>query len=352
MIELDGSFGEGGGSVIRNALALSALTLKPFTVCDIRKNRDNPGLRAQHLKSVEACQRLCKAEVTGAELHSTRVEFTPRRLEAQTISVDIGTAGSITLLLQSLLLPAIFADSKVRFRIKGGTDTLKSMPFDYFTNVFLPKLKPYADVQAEAVQRGYYPKGGGRVDITINPRYKLCDYKDFEELWEVARARAAKLRIVETGKLKMIRGVSHASSLLENARVAERQAKAAKLALSKCNCLLDIKTEYSESLSPGSGITLWAEYNSGVILGADGLGERGKRAELVGKEAAVNLLGILDKAPVDAYLADQLILYLAMFGGNYRTTEITQHTLTNIYVAESFLGKIFEIDKEKKLISS
>ena len=138
MIELDGSSGEGGGQIIRTALAMSAITGKAFRIINIRKNRDNPGLANQHLYCVKAVKELCDAQVEGAELGSEKLEFYPRKIKPQTLSIDIGTAGSVTLLMQSLLPICIMSDGKFRIRAKGGTDVRWSMPYDYMANVLFP----------------------------------------------------------------------------------------------------------------------------------------------------------------------------------------------------------------------
>ena len=146
MIKLDGNYGEGGGSIARVALALSTLTGKPFEIDDIRKGRAKPGLKNQHLFCVKGLEELCNARAEGVELGSTYLKYWPQQIKGQTISIDIGTAGSITLLLQSLLIPSIFADSKVRLKIMGGSDVIWSPQFDYFNNVIIPQIKKYADI--------------------------------------------------------------------------------------------------------------------------------------------------------------------------------------------------------------
>ena len=345
MISLDGSYLEGGGQIVRTALALSTITQKSFEVDNIRKGRSQPGLKTQHLYCIKALEELCNAKAEGAELGSTSLKYWPEKIKPQTLSIDIGTAGSITLLLQSLLIPSIFADSKVRLKITGGTDTAWSPQFDYFNNVIIPQLRRYADIDVKLERRGYYPKGGGKVDIKIKPKEEK-----------------PQINFIEQHSLIQIKGISHASSDLQKAEVAERQAKAAKLTLNKLSCPIQIRTEYPSTLSTGSGITLWAifskdsneiDLNNPIILGSDALGERGKRSEDVGKEAAEKLLKeIAGKAPVDSHLADNLIPFLALFGGKIRVSRITDHTLTNIYVCEQFLGKIFELDKANNIIEA
>lgn len=353
MIEIDGSFGEGGGAIIRNALALSALTKKPFKISNIRKGRPKPGLMAQHLTAVLAVQQICNAEVKGAQLNSTELEFIPKDIESRTISIDVGTAGSTTLILQALLLPSIFALGKVRIKLTGGTDTKWSMPYDYFENVFHPHIAHLADFKVKLEKRGYYPKGAGKLDIIIHPKIKIIDYNSFEEFLDAIRDKFPKFNLLEFGKIEKIRGISHAASELKKADVAKRQVSGAKQELSKLDYDIKIDSQYSDSLSLGSGITLWAKTNTNVIIGADALGERGLRAEEVGKKAAQNLLAELEKqAPTDKYLADQLIVYLAFLGGSIKTTEISNHTLTNIAIVEKFIDVKFKIDKKEKKISN
>ena len=360
MLKLNGSFGEGGGQIVRTALALSAITGKPFEVSGIRKGRCDSGLKAQHLYCVKALEELCNAKTEGAELASCHLKFHPGEIKSKTISVDVGTAGSISLLLQALLPPAMFANSSLRLKITGGTEGKFAMPYDYFAEVLVPHLRKYAGIEVSLLKRGYFPKGGGKVEIKIRPEFKLPGYDNFEKFHEAFKEKCRKINLMQQGRLIQIKGISHASKELEKAEVAERQARAAKLALSKFECPLNINSEYSETLSTGSGIALWAVFSSGeeidfnnpVIIGADALGERGKRAEIVGKEAAENLIKEIEsKAPVDHHLADQILPFMALAGkSSIKVSEVTNHCRTNIYVIEQFLGKVFEVDEENKII--
>jgi RNA 3'-phosphate cyclase len=345
MITLDGA--EGGGQMLRTALALSALTSQPFKMINIRASRPQPGLKPQHYTCVKALQELTKAK-TDVQLGSEELMFIPEKYKAQSQVIDIGTAGSITLLLQSILLPAMFSSRTHTLTIKGGTDTKWSMPIDYFANVILPQFRRYAGFELKILKRGYYPKGGGEVELKIVPRFKLNKYTSLKELCDQMKP----IDITETGKLMVIKGVSHASKDLENSQVAERQAYAAKQLLGEVP--VDIAVQYNETLSTGSNIVLWAMYSkqgdeidfsNPVIVGADALGERGKRAEQVGQDAAEKLRRLLnDKIPVDEHLADNLIPLMGMArGSEIKTTEITQHMRTNIKVVESFFGECFKI---------
>jgi RNA 3'-terminal phosphate cyclase (GTP) len=348
MLKIDGSYLEGGGQIIRTSLALSVITHKPFDAFKIRYLRKVSGLKAQHIHCVKALEKLANAKAKNAVIGSEILTFEPGELRSQTISIDIGTAGSISLLLQSLLLPAFYAGGPVRLKITGGTSGKWAMPYDFFASVLVPQIKKYCkkiDVKLE--KRGYYPKGGGKIDIKITP---VENKQDLPSLISISQE-----------KLIQIKGVSHASKDLQKAEVAERQAKSAKLVLNKLNVPIDIQTEYADTLSPGSGITLWAifskdpdeiDVNNPILLGSDALGEKGKPSEDVGKQAAEKLIKEIEsKAPIDSHTADSLIPFLAMFGGKIKVSEITKHTKTNIWVCEQFLEKKFDIDEANNIIS-
>lgn len=343
MLSLDGTCGEGGGQIVRTALALSTLTQQAFRITDIRKGRPSPGLKMQHLHCVKALQKLTDAQAEGASLGSTELTFIPGPLKGKSLSIDIETAGSITLFLQAVLLPCCFADKPIKLEIVGGTDVAWAMPIDYFREVLVPQLKRWADIDVKAEKRGYYPKGGGKVTVRVKPR-----------IGRDAFATAPKLALTEQQHLMYIKGISHASKSLEEARVAERQAHAAQQALAKYNCPISIRSEYADTLSPGSGMTLWAVFSKNkedidvanpIILGADALGEKGTPAEAIGKQAAERLHhAISSHAAVDAHLADNLIPWMGLFPPSaLRAEKITPHTTTNIYTVQKFLPVTFDV---------
>lgn len=338
MIRIDGDYGEGGGQIVRTALALSTITGKPFKITNIRKGRKVAGLKAQHLHCIRVLKELCDAKTNEINVGSEYLEYTPAKIKGRTILVDIGTAGSITLLLQAVLLPCLFSKEKVRLKIKGGTDVKWSMPIDYFCNVLLPYFKKYADIECLLEKRGYYPKGGGKIDMKI-----------------ISKGSEVPVNQFERGKLIAIKGISNASKHLSKAEVAERQARAARIMLSSLNVSIRIETHYAEALSAGSGICLWALFESEdfpVLIGADSLGERGKKSELVGQEASEKLIKEINSgACVDQWAADNLIPLIGLFGGRIKTSEITGHTRANIYVTEKFLDCKFIIEEDKKIIS-
>ncbi len=338
MIELDGTFGEGGGQIVRTALALSIITQQPFHVANIRSGRDKPGLKMQHLNCITALQKISESKAEGAEPGSTELTFTPAPLKGRNLSVDIETAGSITLFLQAVLLPCMLSGRQMKIEVIGGTDVAWSMPADYFREVLAPQLCRWAGIDVKVEKRGYYPKGNGKIVVRTKPKEEK-----------------KPIELLEQHNLMHIKGISHASKDLEGARVAERQANSAKQLLAKQNCPVTIRTEYSDTLSTGSGITLWAVFSRKkddidvshpIIMGADELGEKSRPAEEVGKSAAQKLIGAIEsKAPADSHLADNLIPLMALFAPSaVRAQKITKHTETNIYVVEKFLPVRFSVE--------
>ncbi|ASJ00082.1 RNA 3'-terminal phosphate cyclase [Thermococcus gorgonarius] len=326
-VEIDGSYGEGGGQILRTAVALSVITGKAVRITRIRANRPNPGLRPQHLHGILALKELSNARVKGAQVGSTELEFIPGEAKPRHIRVPIKTAGSITLVLQALLPAMAFVGGN--FEITGGTDVPWSPPVDYLKHVTLFALEKMGlKVELEIKRRGHYPKGGGLVVGSVEP-------------WGERRS----LKALKWNRVERFAGISHATNLPSH--VAERQAKAAKERLKELyNVPVEIETEVSRSLGPGSGIVVWAETDK-LRLGGDALGKRGKPAEVVGKEAADELLSQLRTGmAADKFLGDQLIPFLAFAGGEIGVVEITNHLVTNVWVVEKFLGKVFEVEGE------
>jgi RNA 3'-terminal phosphate cyclase (ATP) len=315
MIEIDGSFGEGGGQIVRTAVALSAVTGKPVRIARIRQGRPKPGLAAQHAWAILALADLCGARTSGIAPGSSEIVFAPGEIRGGSHKVNIGTAGSVTLLMQCLLPALLKTDSPASLEVHGGTDVQWAPTVDYFKNVFLPALGCFgARASLEVRQRGYYPKGQGNVLLRVEP----------------AKLKAAHF----SGTTKeIVIGISHCSNLPEH--VARRQAIAASTTLQEQGYESEIALEVMRLPSMGSGITLWSGYK-----GASHLGERGLPAEKVGKMAADDLISELkSEASVDTHLADQLIPYIALAGGSYTTREISLHAKTNIWTAGHFLER-------------
>ena len=245
----------------------------------------------------------------------------------------------------------------------GGRDVKWSMPFDYFNNILLPQLQRFAKVEAKLLKRGYYPKGSVKVEIKISPKFKLNSFENFEEFHNHLKQNVNPYNLTDQGNLIQIKGISHASKDLQSANVAERQTESAKNILKlKYGVPVNIISQYQETLSTGSGIALWAIFsknpndideNNPIRIGSDSLGERGIRAEEIGGNCAKRLIGEIEsKAPVDSYLCDQLLPFLALAGGKIKTSEITGHSKSNIYAIEQFIGKVFDADKLNSTISA
>jgi RNA 3'-terminal phosphate cyclase (ATP) len=322
MKEIDGSFGEGGGQIVRTAVALAAVTGTPIRITRIRQGRPKPGLAAQHAQAIFALAKICSAKIAGVFPRSAEISFVPGRIASGNYGIDIGTAGSITLLMQCLLPAMIKADGPITLTVNGGTDVRWSPTIDYFKFVFLPALGEFgARVRLECKRRGYYPRGGGLLVLSVDP----------------GNLRAAHLKPKSPG---VVQGVSHCSNLPDH--VAKRQAESAALALKNAGYESNVALEVLKETSTGSGITLWSGYK-----GSNALGERGIRAEDVGKSAAEEMIAELAlPAAVDVHIADQLIPYLALAGGSYTVRAISKHASTNIWTASHFLETKIEI-KEK-----
>lgn len=358
MLTIDGNHGEGGGQILRTALAFSCLTGTPFRMNNIRLGRAKPGIKPQHLHCIRALKELCGAKADGDDIGSTSLLFIPGKITAKNTTIDIGTAGSITLLLQAVLTPCMFADKTHTLKILGGTDVPFSMPIDYFSEVVLPQFRRICDFDLKILKRGYYPLGGGEVHLTIKPRFSKNVLGTIENL-RLALAHN-QFTITSRGTLTSIKGISHASADLSLRTVAERQAAAATQAIRTLNVPIHIQNQYHKTPSTGSGITLWAIYSQNgevhpenpVRIGADALGKRDVPAEDVGITAAKKLITEINSgAPIDRHLADNIIPLLALVkNSTISVSEITLHTKTNLWVVEQFLGPTFK--EEKNVLSS
>ncbi|MFQ5833566.1 MAG: RNA 3'-terminal phosphate cyclase [Candidatus Thorarchaeota archaeon] len=337
MIEINGSRGEGGGQILRTSIALSALTMRPVRVRDIRAKRPKPGLKKQHMTGIDVVAQLVNAKVKGLEIGSTQIEFIPRERRGGQFSSDIGTAGSISLVLQAALPTASLAPDPIRLTLTGGTDVAWSPPIDYMRAVFahtLQKMGPRVELATR--KRGHFPRGGGKVSCSVNPVEKV-----------------RPLELVQFDDLKEVRGVSHCVRLPSH--VAERQADTAVSVLQENGIEQAVieRESYRKNedrhLGAGSGIVIWAESNKGARLGADSLGERGKPAEDVGSECAHQLLAELSTGfAVDSHLCDMLVPYLALADGlsTIGITKVTSHLQTNLWAAQRVLDVEVSLEGE------
>jgi RNA 3'-terminal phosphate cyclase (ATP) len=335
LFEIDGGQKSGSGTILRLSVALAAVTGQPLHICNIRQSRSQPGLKPQHREAVLTAARLCNAEVKGTSLGSTELWFEPHEIKGGKIEAEIGTAGSIPMLLMAVLPICVFAKQEVRLHVaKGGTDTKNAPTINYVRMVLLSTLSRMGlDASVTVHKYGYYPKGMGEVTLTVNPCRKL-----------------KPIRFERFGNLKSVKGIS-VCTFLADKQVAERQANAAKEVLHKNGYSVDIQVvnDTSNVIQKGSSIVLWAKTDESVVIGADAIGELGKPSEAVGREAAEKLCAEISAKPtVDVYLADMLVPYLAFAEGSsvFLTRQVTAHLETNIWLVEKMLGTQFKVSKE------
>ena len=330
VITIDGSQGEGGGQVLRSALTLSLVTGKKLEITNIRARRSRPGLRPQHLKAVEAAAAIGRASVEGANLGSTSLVFMPGTIQPGHYQIDIGTAGSTSLILQTIFLPLSLNHGLSKVMITGGTHVPMSPCYHYIDQQWLAFMRQIGfDAQLILLLAGFYPQGGGRLAAEIHP----C-------------GAIKPLQLTERGGLKQIRGISAVANL--DRKIAERQRDQILRRLGDHYRLNDIRIVHLPSHSKGTMLLLVAEFEYSQCC-YFALGELGKPAERVADEVVDSLLTFLETgAALDQYLADQLLLPLAFADGpsTLRTSKITNHLITNAQVLRAFLPVSVEISGE------
>ncbi len=333
-IEIDGSTGEGGGQILRTSLAMSALLRKPIHIKNIRAGRREPGLQAQHLTCVNALAKITDAEVKGDILGSQELFFSPRSIKAGNYRFDVSdikaSAGSVSLILQAIFLPLALSNQKSKITLLGGTHVPWSPPIHYLQSVYLPIIaKMGIDASINLTTWGWYPKGGGHVEVEINS------------------AILRNIDLTERGSLKNIRCICAVSNLPIS--IAQRQKDRVFEVLKSKNLKADFELISAPSRGQGTGTFIFAEFDNS-IAGFSSLGAKGKRAEQVADETCEGLFKFIDsQMAIDEHLADQLVPIMALSRGTSRftTSKISFHLLTNIYIAEYFLPVKFYVSAEK-----
>ncbi len=353
MITIDGSYGEGGGQVLRTSLSLSALLGEAVRIENIRAKRPKPGLQAQHLTGVLATAQICNAELKGAELGSQTLTFAPQSPpQAGDYTFDVaearkgGSAGSTSLVFQTLLLSLAFAGGDSHLTIRGGTHVAWSPPFHYLEHVYLPTLARMGiEATVEINQWGWYPIGGGEI------RAKIRGQGTGDKGLSPASSRPlTSINLIERGELKRLWGISALSNL--PAHIGQRQKRQAERLLRERGFTPEI--EIVDAPSPGQGtvVFLVAEFEN-VAAGFTSYGARGKRAEKVAEEACREFIQYYDsRQALDKHLADQLILPMSLAAGQsgFTTCEVTQHLQTNVGVVERLMGLKAEIEGQKVFV--
>jgi RNA 3'-terminal phosphate cyclase (ATP) len=345
MLEIDGSRKSGSGTILRLSIALSGILEEPLHIFNIRHRRSKPGLRPQHLESVNTAAKLCNAETDGVVLGSRELWFKPNGIVNGEINAEIGTAGSIPMLLLTVLPICAYAKGDVSVHVvNGGTDVRHAPTINYLNYVLLPMLERMGLKASLIIKKfGYYPKGMGEVILNVCNNSKLN--------W---------LRLENFGEIEEVGGIS-VCTFLEKQKVSERQAVSANNILKNSGFTpnINIVNDKSNPQQKGSSLVLWAKTTTGVLLGGDAIGELRKSSEAVGREAAENLLKeTAQKATVDEHLADMLVPYIALASGKsaYLTRELTEHLATNIWLVEKILdikiqttrvGNLIQVEKVK-----
>ena len=323
---INGGAKSGSGTIVRYSVALASLLATEIKIQNIRAKRDKPGLRAQHLKVIQACREMCHGVVENAAVGSKEITYIPKeRFNGGEFHWDIGTAGSTTMFAQALLPLACFAQKPSRFRLEGGLFQ-DFAPSAYHTKfVLLPLLKQMGiEARLEIIRPGYVPKGGGIIQIEVEPVEKL-----------------QPLSLIEQGKITIINGIA-LSSHLEEKKVSQRMAAECRKALSAQSYKAEIQEIYDKSsLQEGAALAIYAGTNSGSIIGSDRAGRPGRRSESIGRYVAQSFMEDINTgATVDRYIADQVIIYAGLAEGVslYSIPRITEHVETNLWLIEEFLG--------------
>jgi RNA 3'-terminal phosphate cyclase (ATP) len=319
MLSIDGSYGEGGGQIIRTSLALSLITGKPFRVYNVRARRDKPGLQRQHLTAVTAAAAIGTAKADGAHVGSKEFRFEPGAIQPGEYKFSIGTAGSTMLVLQAVLPPLMLADAPSLLLFEGGTHNIKAPPFEFIQKSFLPLVnKTGPTVTVELQRYGFYPPGGGRFNVYIEPAPQL-----------------QRLDLVERGAILSERARALCVNLPSH--VGERELAVASEQLGFMPDQLELEIS-DNAISAGNVFTIDVASESLTEV-FTGIGERGVRAEQIAARVVREVQAYLASgAPVGEHLADQLLIPLALAGGgSFTTVTPTPHTTTNIEVVKKFL---------------
>ncbi len=331
MLTIDGSMGEGGGQILRTTLALSLVTGRAARISNIRAARPKPGLLRQHLASVRAAE-VIGAEIDGAEIGANEIVVRPREIRSGEHRIGIGSAGSTSLVVQTILPPLLVADGPSRVVVEGGTHNPFAPTFDFLDRVFLPRLREMgADVSGQLERSGFYPAGGGQMAVEVRPN-----------------GRPRPVEIVDRGEVSSIR----ATALIANlpVTIAKRELEVLRKRLNLEDPDLRIQQD-PRSKGPGNVVFVEGEFEGGSEI-CTGFAERRVRAEKVAARAAEEFQRfVAADAPVGVRLADQLMIPMAMAGkGAMRTLPLSQHSQTNLEVIRRFLETPIRVEQADRSV--
>jgi RNA 3'-terminal phosphate cyclase (ATP) len=331
MIRIDGSKGEGGGQVLRTSLALSLVTGRPFQMVNIRAGRSKPGLLRQHLTAVKAAEAVGEAEVTGAELHSKDLTFRPRSVKPGDYHFAVGTAGSATLVLQTVLPALLSASGPSTLVLEGGTHNPAAPPFDFLAKSYLPLVRRMGpEVEASLERPGFFPAGGGKFSVSVLP------------------SPLKPLHLLERGKVVRRQATAMIAQVPYDVAKRELETVGRKLGWYPDERRVE---ELKRSVGPGNVVSLEVE-SEHVTEVFTAFGERGVRAEDVAEAAAEEARVYLDAGvPVGEHLCDQLLLLLALArGGSFRTLPLDGHAQTQIETFAHFLDVKISVNETSALV--
>lgn len=345
MLHIDGSHGEGGGQILRTSLSLAAITGRSLQIDRIRAGREKPGLAIQHLTGVRAAAALCQATVRGDRVGSTQLEFIPGQpVQAGDYTFDVaqtvgtGSAGAVSLILQTVLLPLALVKGESVVTLKGGTFIPWSPPAPYIEQVYLPVLQQMG-VQAtvKLVSWGWYPRGGGELELRVNGNGGVGSLQP--------------IQLLERGTFQQVKGLAIATELPSH--IPQRMASRAENLLTQAQLKAKVQPRRERGVGAGTGIFLTAEYEQ-TRTGFGAVGKIGLPAEEVAAIATQELLAFhANGAPVDVHLADQLLLpaALASAPSQYHVAEVSTHLVTNAWVIEQFGLADIVIDQNARLVT-
>lgn len=326
MISVDGGAKSGSGTIVRYSVALASLLGKEIKVENIRAKRDKPGLRPQHVRVIQACQEMCHAAVNNAGVGSKEITYSPQeRFKGGEYHWDIGTAGSTTMMAQTLIPLACFAEKPSKFRLEGGLFQDFAPSAYHMKFVLLPLLRRMGvNAELDIIRPGYVPRGAGVIEIEVEPVEKL-----------------KPLVLTEQDHILDTKGIALSSHLRER-KVSHRMARECQKILGSRGYKAEIEEIYEESsLQEGAALAIYAETSSGGLIGADRAGRPGRSSESIGRYVAHSFIEDVETgAAVDRYVADQLIIYAGLAEGTtrYSVPRITEHVETNLWLIERFLG--------------
>lgn len=338
LMQVDGNMSEGGGQILRIATSLSAIFKIPVCIYDIRGGRKSPGLKAQHLHGIELLRDMTEGHLGGNQLNSQVVEFVPKKLKDGNFKVEVGTAGAVTLLIQSALPCALMSSGCCEFYFSGGTNVDFAPPIDYNIQLLFPILRKFGiKVDCQLVMRGYYPKGGGIFRFQTQPVQQINP-----------------VELLQFGEVVKCTGRSYVSGVLP-IKIARTMADRAKKLLKEANStwrfdIEVVKEDPNKSYGNGCGIFLLVETSTGCLLSGSALGRRGLPAQQVAQVAVDQLLQSLTKqACVDEHTQDQLLIFMALANGksSMRTVELTSHSRTAITLVEQMTTTKFSVEDTK-----